>query len=361
LLKAAVARHYATLVRATYGDAVKAAEDLRAAVGAFLDAPSHDSLATARAAWIVARKPYSQSEAFRFYEGPIERVEGRINGWPVDESYLDVVEGDPSAGIINNPELHPVLSKESIAALNERDGEKSICTGYHAIEFLLWGQDFDPNGPGKRSFRDYITGPESTAPHPERRREYLRLVTDLLVDDLRSVADEWEAGRPANYRVWFEASAPHQSIRKILHGIAALGGTELAGERLTVAYETKEQEDEHSCFSDTTGTDVMHNALGIRNAFTGQYVRLDGSHLEGPGIADLLRESDPALADELGSRIDASLASARSILAPFDQAFLGTDNAPGRMAIHRTIGLLQQQTETMAKAASLLGVRDEIE
>ncbi|BCU79278.1 imelysin family protein [Luteolibacter sp. LG18] len=358
-LKTEVVRHYAALAGATCRDALQAAEALQSAIDAFLDAPSDATLSKARAAWLDARKPYLHSEAFRFYEGPIDQLEGRINGWPVDENYIDYVEGDAHAGIINHPELYPELSKETIADLNEKDGEKSISTGYHAIEFLLWGQDLDPKGPGKRSFQDYLTGPGATAPHPERRREYLRLITGMLVEDLKTVENQWADHRPDNYRAWFEASATHQSLRKILHGIAALGGTELAGERLTVAYETKEQEDEHSCFSDNTCTDVVEDALGIRNAYTGDYTCLDGTRLQGPGIADLLKETDPALADELGKQIDASVENARSIPSPFDQAFLGADTAPGRIAIHRTIRSLQSQTETMAKVASLLGVRDE--
>lgn len=359
--KTAVVRHYAVIVSATYRDALKGAEDLRAAIQVFLATPSADTLAAARSAWIAARKPYLQSEAFRFYEGPIDQIDSRINAWPVDEAYIDYVAEDPNAGIINHPELHPVLTAESIAGLNEKDGEKSISTGFHAIEFLLWGQDHDPNGPGDRPYQDHVIGKDSTATHPERRREYLRLAADMLVRDLQSLNANWEDKRPDNHRAWFVASAPHQSLRKILHGMGSLSATELAGERLTVAYETKEQEDEHSCFSDTTQSDVFYSALGIRNVHTGQYQCLDGTRLEGPGIDSLLREASPALADELSKQIESSLAAARSIPSPFDQAVLGPDTSAGRIAIHQTIRSLQQQAETIAKTASLLGVRDNSE
>ena len=356
--KIAVARHYAVIVSATYRDALKGAENLQSAVRIFLAAPSADTLAAARTAWIAARTPYLQSEAFRFYEGPVDQIDGRLNGWPVDETYIDYVREDPASGIINHPELYPVLSAETIAGLNEKDGEKSISTGYHAIEFLLWGQDHYANGPGDRSYRDYVVGKDATAAHPERRREYLRIVTEMLVGDLQSLTANWEDKRPDNFRAWFVASAAHQSIRKILHGMGSLSATELAGERLTVAYETKEQEDEHSCFSDTTRTDVLYSALGIRNVYTGQYQCMDGTRLEGPGIDSLLREASPALAEELSKQIDASVAAARSIPNPFDQAILGPDTSAGRIAIHHTIRSLLQQAETIAQAASVLGVRD---
>ncbi len=345
-LKTTVIRHYAEIVSATYSDSLKSAEDLRTSIHRFLDAPSKESLAAARAAWIAARTPYLQSETFRFYEGPVDQIDSRINSWPVDEAYIE--------SIIIHPELHPTLSAESIAALNEKDGEKSISIGFHAIEFLLWGEDHDRKGPGDRSHQDYL-------PANERRRSYLRIVTDMLVSDLKILDADWQDNRPDNYRAWFLASAHHQSLRKILHGMGALSATELAGERLTVAYETKEQEDEHSCFSDTTQTDVIYNAVGIQNIFSGKYKRLDGTLIDGPGIEALLREASPALADELSAQLTTSVEAARSIPAPFDQAFLGPDTSEGRIAIHRTIRALQQQAETIAKVASLIGLKEKRE
>jgi len=342
-LKADVIRHYAEIVSATYSDSVKAAEALRAAVHQLLATPSAETLSAARSAWIASRKPYLQSETFRFYEGPIDLIDGRLNAWPLDEEYIE--------SIIKHPDLHPQLSAESIASLNEKEGEKSISCGFHAIEYVLWGQDQNVNGPGDRPYQDFLPG-------SERRREFLRIVTDMLVADLKTLENDWRADRSDNYRAWFLSSAPHQSLRKILHGMGTLSATELAGERLTVAYETKEQEDEHSCFSDTTQTDVFLNALGIQNVFTGKYTRTDGTHIEGPGIESLLREASPKLADELAAQLTASVEAARSIPHPFDQTFTGPDSAPGRIAIHRTIRSLQQQADGIARTAALIGLKD---
>jgi putative iron-regulated protein len=344
--KPAVIRHYAAMASAAYQDSVRSAEEFRASIHHFLDAPSPGTLAAARTAWSAARKPYLQTEVFRFYEGPIDQIDRYINAWPVDEVYID--------SIIENAGLHPDLSAESIAGLNERDGEKSISTGFHAIEYLLWGRDEKPNGPGARTYQDYL-------PANVRRRDYLRIVTDMVVRDLKIVEADWQDNRADNYRAWFLASAPHQSLRKILHGMGSLSATELAGERLTVAYETKEQEDEHSCFSDTTQSDMICNAMGIQNVYTGKYIRTDGTLIEGPSIEALLRETSGPLAEELSAQIAGSLAAARSIPHPFDQAFLGDDAAPGRIAIHGCIRALQQQAGSIAKAAGLIGLKDHAE
>lgn len=357
-MKSAVVRHYANMALANYQDAHAEAEQLRVRIKAFLDAPSAESLGAARAAWVAARKPYLQAEVFRFYEGPIDQVENRINAWPVDETYIDYVQEDRSAGIISHPELYPAITRELIESLNEKEGEKSISCGFHAIEFLLWGQDHDAKGPGNRPFQDYLTGDAASAPNAGRRREYLRLISEVLVADLQKLSEQWSENRPDNYRTWFLAAAPHKTLRMILHGMGALSATELAGERLTVPYETKEQEDEHSCFSDTTSNDAVYDAIGIQNVYLGRYTRIDGTKLEGGSLAQLLRQVDPVLAEKLEKQIEASVQAARSIPQPFDQAMLGDDAAPGRAAIHRTIRNLQHQGDLIAKAAAQLSTRD---
>ena len=49
------------------------AKVLQAAVDALLAAPSETTLAAARKAWVAARPAYHVTEAFRFYDGPIEK------------------------------------------------------------------------------------------------------------------------------------------------------------------------------------------------------------------------------------------------------------------------------------------------
>ncbi|MCB2021356.1 MAG: iron-regulated protein, partial [Burkholderiaceae bacterium] len=157
---------YAELAWVRYGDARDAAIRLDEAIDAFLAAPDAASLAAARDAWRAAREAYLVTEVFRFYGGPIDNdddgPEGLINAWPLDEAYIDGVLGDPTTGIINDPAV--ALSAETLVGLNEQGGEENIATGYHAIEFLLWGQDHDPDGPGDRPFTDFLTDETATAP-----------------------------------------------------------------------------------------------------------------------------------------------------------------------------------------------------
>lgn len=348
----AVARHYAAIVAANYADVLEQARKMQAAIKTFLGTPGAASLADARKAWLAAREAYGQTEAFRFYGGPIDDdkgPEGRINAWPMDEAYVDYVKGKPDSGVIHGKSR---IDKASLTRLNERGGEENIATGWHAIEFLLWGQDLSDTGPGDRPFEDYVIGKGRDA---ERRRKYLEVVTELLVDDLGFVARAWAPGA-RNYRARFEAGGL-ESVRKMIVGVGSLSRGELAGERMEVALNTQDQEDEHSCFSDNTHRDIVANAIGIENVWLGRYRRVDGSTLEGPSLRDLVKARDAALAERATKQIAASVAAAQAIPAPFDRAIIGAKDAPGRQSIQRTIDSLVQQSKDLVDSATALGIK----
>ena len=348
-----VVSHYGVLVQAGYDDTLAGALELQAAIKTFAAAPSQAGLDAARKAWLAARESYGQTEAFRFYGGPIDDdngPEGRINAWPMDESYVDYVVGDEKAGLINNRKVS--ITKKNLSALNERDGEENIATGWHAIEFMLWGQDLSETGPGNRSFEDFVDGKK---PNADRRRQYLQVVTELLIDDLRSLTKAWAPKQKANYRAKFERGG-NESLRKIFVGLGSLSRGELAGERLEVALASQDQEDEHSCFSDNTHRDAVTNAKGIQNVWTGQYTRRDGSVLKGPALRDLVAAKNAALAERTSTQIAASVAAAEAIQAPFDREIIGGADAPGRQRVQKTIDSLTQQSKDLVEAAGAIGI-----
>ncbi len=348
----AVAAHYGALVLATYEDVLAAALDLQARIAAFTARPSQAGLDAARQAWLAAREFYGQTEAFRFYAGPIDDdkgPEGRINAWPMDEAYVDYVKGRADAGLVNDRRF--LITKANIARYNERGGEENICAGWHAIEFLLWGQDAGADGAGQRSFEDYVDGKRA---HADRRRQYLAVVTEVLVDDLRTLVDAWAPGQ-RNYRAQFERGEL-ESLRKMIVGLGSLSRGELAGERMEVALNTQDQEDEHSCFSDNTHRDIVNNALGIENVWLGRYVRRDGSRLQGASLRELVEARDAAVGAKVTQQIAASVAAARQIQAPFDREIAGGGDAAGRQRLQKTIDSLVQQSKDLVGAANVIGI-----
>jgi len=357
---------YAEIVYASYVDARDAASELKQAVDDFVANPNQDRQDAAKAAWKAARIPYGQTEVYRFYDGPIDNAtdgpEPFLNSWPLDEAHIDYVDGDADAGIINKPDDFEEITRELLADQNGNPGETDIATGYHAIEFLLWGQDLDSPSEktaGKRPYTDYVVGEDGTASNQARRGVYLKLAAELLVDDLNLLVDAWKPGA-SNYRQDFLADDPDSSLAKILIGMGSLSGGELAGERMTVAMSNGDQEDEHSCFSDNTHMDIILNDQGISNVYNGEYEKTDGDRVTGTGLYEVVKAADEALADKLKNQLAEGLEKANAIEPPFDFA-ISLGNTEGRAQVKGVIDALKAQTSTIADVAEALGIRLNLE
>lgn len=382
-----VVSHYADLAHNTYTDALKSAKQLNEAVDTLLASPTPEALASARQAWRQARVSYQQSEVFRFGNPVVDDWEGQLNAWPLDEGLIDYVAEDryehelgnagATANIIASESITvggeevdvSELTPELLASLNEVGGsEANVATGYHAIEFLLWGQDlhgYDP-GAGEREATDFAQDDTCTNGHCDRRRAYLDAVTDLLVSDLEWMVDQWAPGNDDNYRSELLAASPQEGLRRILFGMGSLSLGELAGERMKVALEANSYEDEHDCFSDNTHNSHYYNGQGIQNAYTGHFERMDGTNFDGPSVEDLLKQSDPKLSATLSQEIDASMSALGELKSraesnddpmTFDM-MIAPGNEEGATLVNNAILALVTQTGSIEKAAIDLGVDD---
>lgn len=338
-----LAEAYAAQLEGDYRAALEGARELQQRIGAFCDAPSAEGLVAARESWLAARPAYQRTEVGRFYDGPIDREggpEGDVNPWPLDEIYIDGTDEKP-AGIVGSPDRFPKIDEETLRKANGAGGEENICTGWHAIEYMLWGVDDNPDGPGRRDWRDFQDG--GPRPHPERRRDYLRLVASMLVADLERVHAEWKPEGGA-YRKEFVAAAPGEVLRRILTGMGTLAKGELRGERILTPFTSKEQEDEHSCFSDTTHIDHRQNLAGIANVW------------REAGLRELSLEAgfDAKALDEALSEVEAAMDDAS--FKPFDKAILGADSEPGRKTISKAMAGLARFDAELTRLAEALGV-----
>ena len=379
----AVVAHYADMVHAVYSDAQSTALKLQTAIDAFLAKPNDDTLKAARAAWIEARVPYLQSEVFRFGNTIIDDWEGQVNAWPLDEGLIDYVDksyehalGNPgaNANIIANNEIQvgedkvdvKEITPEKLASLNELGGsEANVATGYHAIEFLLWGQDLNGTGPGagNRPASDYMTGDGATGGHNERRRTYLRAVTQLLVSDLQEMVGNWKPNVEDNYRATLESEPATDGLRKMLFGMGSLSLGELAGERMKVSLEANSPEDEQDCFSDNTHYSHFYDAKGIRNVYLGEYTRVDGTKLTGASLSSLVAKVDPAADAALKADLAATEAKIQVMVdhanngEHYDQ-LIAADNEKGNQIVRDSIAALVKQTGSIEAAAGKLGISD---
>jgi putative iron-regulated protein len=253
----------------------------------------------------------------------------------------------PTAGLVNDTSFN--ITNDAIEGKNEVGGEDHISTGYHAVEFLLWGQDLSESGPGARPFTDY-----ATADNASRRQLYLSTAASGIVSHLADLTDAWAPGSTTNYRNELVTATPREALRRIFTGLVIFSKNELGGERM-VGIETGDQNDEHSCFSDNTTRDFVQDQLGVQNVFLGRYTRIDGTTIDGVGLDEVVAEVDPALAEALRQRIEASLAAAQALVPPYDTE-IHPGNAAGHARLEALRSSLQTQGALLEDAMELLGL-----
>ncbi|MBZ7924077.1 imelysin family protein [Ensifer adhaerens] len=374
---AAVVKHYTAVAHAKFEDALTTAEALDKAIDALIATPSEETLTAARDAWKKARNPYQETEVYRFGNPIVDEWEGKVNAWPLDEGLIDYV--DPSYGsesdenalftanVIANKTIKidgkdvdaTNITPEFLAGtLQEAGGiEANVATGYHAIEFLLWGQDLNGTkaGAGNRPYTDYDTK-ACTGGNCDRRGAYLKAATELLVADLKEMLANWTPDGAATKAV--EAD-PKAGLVAILTGMGSLSYGELAGERMKLGLLLHDPEEEHDCFSDNTHNSHLHDAIGIQSAYTGQYTRVDGTKMTGPSLSELVAAKDAALGKEMAGNLATTvekmqaMAKRAETTEAYDQ-MIGEGNAEGNATIQAAIDGLIAQAKTVQRVIASL-------
>ncbi|MEL6435193.1 MAG: imelysin family protein [Pseudomonadota bacterium] len=375
---------YADLALAKYSDSLSTAMALDAALDAFVADPSAETHAAAKTAWLDARVPYQQTEAYRFGNAVVDEWEGKVNAWPLDEGLIDYVDtafyGEDSeengffrANIVANASLQvggqtleaSEITPELLQELHEIDGvEANVATGYHAIEFLLWGQDLNGNGPGAgaRVYTDFDID-NCTGGNCDRRAQYLTAASDLLITDLKEIVAAWDEGGAA--RLDLEGKSDSQGIAAILTGLGSLSYGELAGERMKLGLILHDPEEEHDCFADNTHNSHFYDALGIQNVYLGRYVASDGTVTEVPSLAGLAKGANADLDAQMAADLEATMAAMQVMkdradngIESYDQ-MIGFGNDEGNAVVQAAIDALVAQTRSIEALVAALNA-DEI-
>jgi len=371
---------YANIAAAAYGDSLITAQRLQTAVAALVAHPSAENLTAARSAWLSARVPYQQTEVYRFGNTIVDDWEGKVNAWPLDEGLIDYVDatyGGPSdenefaaLNVVASPAF--ILSGQQIDAsaitpallsdtLHEADGvEANVATGYHAIEFLLWGQDLNGHGAGagNRPWTDYAAGDTCTNKNCDRRGDYLVAATDLLVSDLEWMVAQW--GDIGDARATLVAD-PDAGLSAILTGMGSLSYGEQAGQRMRLGLMLNDPEEEHDCFSDNTHNSHYYNGLGMQNIYLGAYVRIDGTQVSGASLSDMVETTDAALDTEMRGKLSDTMMALGRIKTAAEAGFaydqmLERGNAGGEALIMSGVNGLIDQTRSIERVVSVLGL-----
>ncbi len=377
----AVVNHYANLAQAMYQDSLISAQNLKSATDQLIATPNENTLIAARAAWKAARMPYQQTEAYRFGNPVVDDWEGKVNAWPLDEGLIDYVdagygsESDENlfytANVIANKNLKlsgktidarnitPTLLQSELHEIDEV--EANVATGYHAIEFLLWGQDLNGTeaGAGNRPATDFDLK-NCTNGNCDRRVEFLAASVELLISDLEWMASAWKEGGEAHQDLLSQPAS--EAIARIFTGMGSLSYGELAGERMKLGLMLKDPEEEHDCFSDNTHWSHYNDVLGIKNVYTGTYTRIDGSRIEGPSASELVASANPSANSALLTALDNTLAKMQVMVdsaerkgIAYDQ-LIGAGNKAGNQIVMNAIDALLVQTKAIEKSVAALNL-----
>lgn len=370
---------YGNIAQAAYEDALAEAKALKTAVDKLVARPDAATLTAAREAWKAARIPYVQTEAFRFGNPIVDKWEGRVNSWPLDEGLIDYVDQSYGTASDSNP-LYTAnvvatkrikvgnrtidatqITKRLLQSLQEAEKiEANVATGYHAIEFLLWGQDLNGTGPGagNRPATDYDKA-RCTGGNCDRRARYLIVATELLIEDLSWMAAQWKPGGAA--RKALERSDT-ETLTAIFTGIGSLSFGEMAGERMKLGLLLHDPEEEHDCFSDNTHNSHYYDVVGIQNVYLGRYKRIDGRVISGPSVSDLVKAKSPEIDERVRKALAETIEKVGVIktraetVEAYDQ-MIGDGNKEGNAVVEAAIAALIGQTKEFERAIAVLDLK----
>lgn len=370
---------YANIAQAGYGDALTTAQTLDKSINALIAGPTAATLSAAREAWIAARPSYQQTEVYRFGNAIVDDWEGRVNAWPLDEGLIDYVSssygtesdenqlyvlnviGSASLKIngktVDAAKITPAFLSDTLHEAG--DSETNVASGYHAIEFLLWGQDLNgtKSGAGNRPHTDFDVS-NCTGGNCDRRAAYLMAASQLLITDLEEMVANWGVSGAARNALMADTTA---GLASILTGMGSLSYGELAGERMKLGLLVHDPEEEHDCFSDNTHNSHLYDALGIQNVYLGRYVRTDGSTVSGASISELVAAKDGKLDEEIKAKLAATMTAMQAMAdraeggEAYDQ-MIGEGNEAGNAAVQAAIDGLIDQTRSIERAVASLGL-----
>ena len=372
--------NYSNIAEAKYKDALTLAKKMHSSIEKFMNDTNESNFIDVKDSWLKARTIYQQTEVFRFGNPLVDDWEGKVNAWPLDEGLIDYVDNTnyyPSENdfsnfnVIANKKLKvegelidaSVINPKLLSnKLHEIGGnEANVATGYHAIEFLLWGQDLNGNesGSGNRPFTDFDLE-ACTNDNCDRRREYLVAASQLLIEDLQYIQSVWSPEGQARLDLLNDQK---NGLKRILIGMGSLSYGELAGERMKLGLMLHDPEEEHDCFSDNTHNSHYYNVVGINNVFLGKYKSLDGKVVSGPSISSLLSEVDNGLNKKTKKSIKNTLKSMKKIVKSANKGvtydmLIAEGNEKGNQLIQNAVDSLIKQSKNIELTAAALNIND---
>ena len=195
--------------------AQRALTRLQKSIEAFAQAPQRTTLEQCQSQWLAAHYALLQSRPFVSFGvnnpglfGSLERLWQNLDGRPIQPGFLDSFDVYLTSGIVNDITLP--MNAQSLRQQQGLTSPEDISLGMHVMEYLLWGEH------GKRQAKDFIapsinTESSKLEDQPQiRRLGYLKLLAQLLRDDLDTLIISRNTGPSSD--AWALLSAEQQLL-----------------------------------------------------------------------------------------------------------------------------------------------------
>jgi predicted lipoprotein len=294
---------------------------LRDCIVEFEAMPTEATLTACKNAWVAARVPWEQSEAFLF--GPVTELglDPAMDSWPVDYQQLQAV----------------LTSSVALSAASITENLGGGMKGFHTIEYLLWGA-------GHERSATELAG-------AARDVEYLEALTAALADDSARLVTAWQgSGEAAGYGERFAQSGTEHgvyatqldAVQELIGGMSAICD-EVAFGKIAEPFNRRDPNAIESQFSYNSLLDFSDNMRSVQNLYLGSR---DGTQ-SATSLATVIDRYTPDLNVRVKDQIDRAIAA---ILA------IGAGGVTFRDAIldpRRDTAILRAQSE-IAKLKDLL-------
>ena len=308
-LAASVIENYVDdVVIDTYYDLRQKAIALREAVESIdVDNGTQADVQAAADAWVAARIPWEQSEAWLF--GPVDfhGHDPALDSWPVNRTDLDAV-------LASSDEL----TEQYISALPPEE------KGFHTVEYLLFREG------ETRNLSDFTS----------REIEYLVATAKDIESTAVELHEDWAEGAEPYGDVLKSAGQDGNTvytsllsgIEEIISGMSIILD-EVANGKIADPYDEQDVELVESQFSFNSLEDFAHDIVGVLNAYKGCRVSdnldlpAEDRTCEADGLDDLIAQSDSALAEAVETEINAAIDAILAISQPFRDAITDAGQA----------------------------------
>ena len=181
-------------------------ERFQSSIVTLADHVRSENLSLSKQAWLDAHSAYELTTLHRYFATQLlgeqnslalMQLQYQINHWPIIPGYIDYVNGYPDSGIVYD--INVTLDVDSLREQHGAFDIYEVTLGFHVIEFLLWGYDTDSVA---RPATDFDAVLELTPEETEsgysleqlsnnRRRLFLDVAADTLVEDFRALQSLW--------------------------------------------------------------------------------------------------------------------------------------------------------------------------